>query len=119
MEWYAVPSFATWTGAAFSFFMAYTYPEQPFYLLLVAVWWRLSYNLGLGYLLKQQSSNGYLTSLVTTLRDKPRGSILRQAMSAMLLPSVMSGQDILNDKTIPPSFPAWVGMISFVNFVER
>jgi phospholipid N-methyltransferase len=117
LRWYSIPSLVAWTGFATSLGVAWTFPRQPGLILVVAVFWRLCQNVGLGLLLKRQSDEGALTSWVTSLREKPF-SQENEAVSMMLRSSMVGDFDVLNDHTLPPSYPAWVVLRTLVNIVE-
>jgi phospholipid N-methyltransferase len=117
LRWYSIPSLVAWAGFATSLGVAWQFPRQPGLILVVAVFWRVCQNVGLGLLLKRQSDEGALTSWVTSLREKPF-SQENEAVSMMLRSSMAGDFDVLNDHTLPPSYPAWVVLRTLVNIVE-
>jgi len=75
------------------------------------------YNLGLGIILKKQSSSGFLTQFVKNERNM-LFSTRNQWLSYALSMSMPDKSDILNDHKVPSAFPAWILFRSITNLVE-
>eukprot|EP00516_Mucochytrium_quahogii_P008031 CAMPEP_0203746928 /NCGR_PEP_ID=MMETSP0098-20131031/2212_1 /ASSEMBLY_ACC=CAM_ASM_000208 /TAXON_ID=96639 /ORGANISM=" , Strain NY0313808BC1" /LENGTH=908 /DNA_ID=CAMNT_0050635181 /DNA_START=157 /DNA_END=2883 /DNA_ORIENTATION=- len=114
---YALPSLFAWFGIFSSFFVAWRYAKYPWVMVLVAVFWRLCYNLGVGVLLKRQSSDFAITLFVDRMRQRPFSSTNR-CLDIALSGTMVGGRSVLNDHTLPSSYPAWILFRSIVNLVE-
>jgi len=115
--WYAPRSLLAWCGWAVSLAVFLAFPEQPMYMVALAVFWRLMCNVGLGFLLKIQSNSFYLTVWIHRLRARPFSS-MNSMVSTLLSSTMYQARDILRDATLPDNFPAWILFRNVVDVVE-
>lgn len=121
-----IPTLVTWACIAFTIYIALPqrylgfpvldyfgrtgYPRH--YLLGVAVFWRLMYNVTLGKVLDYQSRTKGLTKFVRDVSSRKSG--FSYNIIAILLRGTLGGDPIV-DK--PPEFNAWVLNTQFVNVI--
>ena len=121
-----LPTLCTWACIAFTVYIAlpqryFGYPVLDYfgvqgyprhYLLYVAIFWRLMYNVTLGYVLDYQSRTKGLTEYVR--RVSARKSGLAYHVLRMLLRGNL-GCDAIVEK--PPEFNSWILNTQFVNII--
>jgi hypothetical protein len=121
-----LPTLITWACIAFTIYVALPqsllgvpvlarygiegYPRH--YLLYVAVFWRLMYNITIAYILDFQSRTKGLTNYVRGV-SKRKGSIAYNVLSMLLRGNL--GFDSLEEK--PAEFNAWVLNTQLVNVI--
>ncbi|GBG27905.1 Phosphatidylethanolamine N-methyltransferase [Hondaea fermentalgiana] len=116
-KWYTLPSLLAYLGFLTSIFCTVVWANQPFIILVVACMWRLMYNGGVGWLLRKESKENFLTQWITRVRRRPF-SPENTFWSGVLRSTMPNDREVINNARLPPSFAAWVAFRSFVIMVE-
>ena len=140
--WYSIPALACWLCLLLSL-SVFVWFDQPYLLVVLAIFWRVMYNAGIGWLLIQQSRTAYMTNFVNNLRKRPLSPLTRSLSFAVSLYRSLAIQkklqhkkrrstrrllvngcgicampDQINDPNVPPAFSAWTIFRFMVTFVE-
>ncbi len=92
-----------------------TVAMDPVYVLYVALFWRVCYNVVLGATLHWQSKTRFITKYVESLRRQRSPSFSRKIISRILHDAIDGHEDPLQE--LPAPFCAWILHTSFVNII--
>ena len=114
-QWYSIPTLLTIACFALSLYAAL--PQHPVgYIVALAVFWRLAYDLGLGIMLDQQSKTQWMTKWVESVQKRP-GSFIHRALSSVIDTTMGTGHNSLSDPKLPPEYSAWIVARFIINVV--
>lgn len=108
LKWYTLPSLITWGFFALSAYLAT--PKFPsYYIVALAVFWRLMYDIVLGYVLHKQSQTAFLTTWVENVKLRGPKSKMFRFTSYLIDTTMGNGHNALQSTgELPSAYSAWI-----------